>query len=402
MSIKAGQILHDIHGFVIDRIQTGGVSSLNIPQEKVYELGNFQTVATVRDIPDLTFGVESLDVSCEMEAIITAVDPTTLSGGEEFDFRDALPIDVISPFKAGGSSYAVVRGIEIPSLTLESATYNFGVRQNSTQQFSFRGDSLLYSPGTPKQQHFTATAGANQVYTLSFTSIAYVEAGDTLYAYAVCAYNPTTNAYKRLFFGDDYTNTTTTVTVIPNLTAQGYTDIRVVYATATAGSYLQTVHQDVTVKPAAVRGKDIDVYISDGAATPTLFRWRGVQSFNINWRVNLEADEEFGNPHYVAQDYDVPDVTGSLTMKPSDAPALWDMIANVADTATNVTTGPLSSVGLEMELRIRHPDTGVQIKSFNIPDARFTIPSIEGRVQQKLQPVFNWQSDGGNLTVING
>ena len=54
MSIPGSQILHDVNGYVV-RIQTAGPGSLNIPEEKVYELGNFETLATVRDIPDLSF-----------------------------------------------------------------------------------------------------------------------------------------------------------------------------------------------------------------------------------------------------------------------------------------------------------------------------------------------------------
>ena len=53
MSIRGSQILHDVNGYVVDRIQTAGPGALNIPEEKVYELGNFETLATVRDIPDL-------------------------------------------------------------------------------------------------------------------------------------------------------------------------------------------------------------------------------------------------------------------------------------------------------------------------------------------------------------
>src|SRR6478609_1045605 len=103
MAIKAGQILHDVHGFVIDRIQTAGAGSVNIPEEKVYELGNFQTVATVRDIPDLSFDLESFDVSCEIEAILTNEDPTSIVDGQEFVFSDHVPVDINSPFKAGNN-----------------------------------------------------------------------------------------------------------------------------------------------------------------------------------------------------------------------------------------------------------------------------------------------------------
>lgn len=51
MSIRGGQILHVANQFVVDRIQTGGPGTLNIPQEKVFELGNYRSVGIVRDSP---------------------------------------------------------------------------------------------------------------------------------------------------------------------------------------------------------------------------------------------------------------------------------------------------------------------------------------------------------------
>lgn len=401
MAIKAGQILHDANGFVIDRIQSGGVSNLNIPLERIYELGNYQTVATIRDIPDLSFELESYDVSTEVEALLLGKDPTTVADGTKLDFASAMPLDILSPFKAGNGAFNVVKGIALPYLTLENVTYRFGVRQNSTQSFSLRGDSIYYIPGTPKFQEFTLVDNT-LTYTLSSTAIAHVEAGDTLYVLGACVKNPTTGAYKRLFFGTDFTNTATSITTLVDHFDAGYTKLHVVYGTATAGTYNQAVHQGSSVKPAAVRGKDIDVYISDGGATPTLVRWSGVQSFEVNRRVNLEADEEFGNYHYVAQDYDTAEVTGSITLKPSDADDLWAKIAQVADVATNVVAGAHTSQPLEMELRVSDPDTGARLKTLYIPDARFTVPAVTGRVQQKLTVNFDFESDGGTLEVYKG
>src|SRR4051812_13113989 len=71
MAIKAGQIVHAGNGVaVIDRIQTGGPGQLNIPTEKINELGNYKSVATIRDTPDLTFTAESFDVSTEFEGLV--------------------------------------------------------------------------------------------------------------------------------------------------------------------------------------------------------------------------------------------------------------------------------------------------------------------------------------------
>lgn len=399
MSVKAGQVLHDANGFVVDRIQTGGVGNLNIPEERVYELGNYQTVATVRDIPDLTFDVESLDVSTEFETLLTGqvgATPTT-----EIDFTDAKPLDIISPFKSAQGAFNTIRGIAIPYLTLENVTYRFGNRQNATQAFSLRGDSVFYIPGTPYYEEFTK-AGVGP-YAFAHTALPYIESGDTLYALSVC-FVRVDGTYGRLFFGDEYTNTTTgfTLTAAGSARIADGAQLHVVYGSTTEAEYPQSVHQGVSVKPAAVRGKDIDVYIGTDAATPVFSRWTGVQSFEISRRVNLDNDEEFGNPHFVAQDYDTAEVTGSITVRPRDVTDLWDKIHQVADVPTNEIVGPFTSTSLPVELRIHDPESGTRVKTLYVPDARFQIPGVQGRVQQKLEVQFNWTSDGGNLLAYNG
>lgn len=398
MAIKSGQILHDANGYVLDRIQTGGVSGLNIPEEKIYELGNFKTVATVRDIPDLSFDLESFDMSCEMEAVITGADPTSIINGQEFDFDNSMPLDVISPFKSGTNAYDIVRGIAIPYLTLEKATYRFGVRQNSTQQFTFRGDTVNYIPGTPYNQEFTNSGAAT--YSFAHTAIEYVESGDSHYALCVTAINRSIHAYKRLFLGTDYTNTSTGFTTLG--ANSGYDKFMVSYGSATAATYLQTVHQGVSVKPAAIRGKDIDVYIGTSAATPTFTRWASVQSVEVTRTVNLDNNEEFGNSHYISSDYDTADVSGNIVVKALDPTELWTKIAQIADVATNKIVGPYTSTFLPVEIRISDPDAGTVLKTIYIPDCRFTTPSINGRVQTKLDTTFAFKSDGGSLSVFKG
>jgi hypothetical protein len=392
MAIRSGQILHDAYGFIVDRIQTGGVSSLNIPQEKIYELGNYQTVATVRDIPDLSFDLESFDVSTEIEALIVDSDPTTVNDGDFIDLKRAVPLDMISPYK-NANLFTTVRGVALPYLTLESASYRFGLRQNATQAFTFRGDSIYYVPGTPYYQEF-ALAGTGP-YTLANTALPYNENGETIYALGVC-YTMPDGTYKRLFHGVDYTDTATavTLTVAPPTGAI----IKVIYGSAAAATYNQAVHQGVSVKPAAVRGKDIDVYVGD----VSLGRWASVQSAEINWRVNLENDEEFGNYHFVSSDYDVPEVTGNIVLKPQNPTELFERIREVANVSAGQVIGPFTSIPLDLEVRISNPDTGARLKTFYVEDARFTVPAIQGRVQEKLTVTFDWESDGGNLLVYRG
>lgn len=401
MAVKAAQILHTVNGFVIDRAQNIGPGDLTIDEEKIYEVGNFQSVGTVRGDADLTFTIESLDVSTEIEALLTAEDPSATVAGDEFDLREHVPINAISPFKQSGSSFDINTGILVPYLTLESATYSFGVEDNATQTFSLRGDNMQWVNGSPMSQTFTVTPGASQAYTLDETALLYEESGDQLYVTGATAVNPTTKAYRRLNYGDDYTNTATTLTILDDLDAAGFDQIHVVYGTAAAQSYPQSVHADTSVKPGAVRGRDIDILLGTDAATPVFTRWRAVQSADINWSVTLDADREFGNPRVVSQDYDVPDVNGAVTMRARDAA---DLIAKIKEVTgvTNDVIGPGDSATLPMEVRISHPDTGARLKTFYVPDAKFSLPGNQPAVQSKIETTFNWTSESGELLIYAG
>lgn len=407
MSIRGSQILHDVNGYVVDRIQTAGPGALNIPEEKVYELGNFETIATVRDIPDLSFSLQSFDVSCEFEALINGLDPTGLTANQEINFVNHIPIDVVSPFKSRRGAYNIVKGVAVPYLTLERASYTYGLRQNASQEFTFKGDSIYYTQGQPYFKEFTNTGTGP--YAFGMTADPYVEGSNTLYALCVVLVDSTTKAYKRLTFGDGYTNSTTAVTLATDQSAT-YDTVRIVWSSQTTGSYTQTgnnpngqpVHQNVSVKPAAVRPKDIDVFIGTTAATPVFTRMNSVQSAQVDWAVQLENDEEFGNAHYVVSDYDVPEVTGQIGIKPFDPADLFYKLAQITGVPTNEVIGPEITTPVPIEIRINHPDTGARLKTIYVPDARFQVPGLQGRVQSKLENTFSFTSDTGVMKVFNG
>lgn len=404
MAIKAGTFIHDVHGFVIDRIQTGGVSSLNIPQEKIYELGNYNSVAIVRDIPDLTFDIESFDVSTEVEALIHGIAPSNVLDGNEFTFNTTFPLDVISPFKAGNGAFNIVKGIVVPYLSLDTVDYKFGVKANASEKFTLRGDSVYYVPGSPYYQEFTLVNNT-LTYTLAHTALPYLENGNTIHVLGACVRDVTTGIYKRLFFGTDangYTDTGTTITTQTDWFDTGYTKLHVVYGSATAATYNATVHEGTSVKPAAVRSKDILVYVGTAGSTSALVKWGGVQSVDIQRKVNLQNDEEFGNNHYVSTDYDTSDVTGSIVVRAADTAALWVLIEQITGTDTSHVSGPITTTTNELVVKIRDPDTGTILKTFAVPDARFTLPAASGKIQTKLDVTFQFQSDQGLLSVFRG
>lgn len=404
MAIKAGRILHIANNFVVDRIQTGGPGNLNIPQERVYEVGNYQTVGIVRDTPELTFSLDSYNVDTEVEGLLTgSADPTADVAGTKYDLAVTKSFDVVSHFKSPDGAFAGVKGVAIPALTLESASYRFGMKENAGQQFSLRGDSLFYVPGTPYRQVFTGDGTENE-FTLTNTALKYVSGAANVYALSV------TVDGKRLTFGDDYTNTATMVT-LADPPANG-AKVVVVYGSATGATFNQSVHQGTSVKPAAIRGRDIDVYFStDPGGGPVEVRWDGVQSANVDWRVSLEEDWEFGNKYAVTRDYtDVPEVSGSVEIRPYDLDSLFTRLRQITGVASSDVIGPDSVITGALRIVLRNPESGgstgaaagTVLKTLYVPAAEFTLPGYEARVQQKFNLTMNFTSKDGVLEVYKG
>lgn len=408
MAVKAGQILHVGNDtVVIDRIQTAGPGTLNVPTEKIYELGNYVGVATIRDTPDLTFSLESLDVSCEIEAMLLDVPLATTNS---FDLSVMRPLNVASAFKAGkeaASPFAVVDSVGLPFLTPESVSYRFGLRDNARQTVSLRGDSIFYNPGSTYVDSFTAAGTAGETFVTSQAAYVSTDGGTTRRALAVVV------GQNRLALGVDYTETygavtggaaVTTVTLTPGTVLTAGEMVRIMYASPAAKSYPQTVHQDTTVKPAAVRGRDIDIYV--GGYNPAdvpgsqQYKWGSVQSINVDYRVTLEKDEEFGNYFAVAQDFDVPAVNGSMSLKPRDAAELFKRLRQITGKPVNEALGANSTTPLTLDIVIKDAaNAGATLKRLHVPDARFTLPGFSGRVQQKLTVDLNYESDAGSLIV---
>lgn len=396
MAIKAGQILHTADGFLIDRIQTAGAANLNIPETRVYELGNYLTVGIVRDNPDLSFDLESLDFTTEIEAIMMGVDPTTVLDGDDLDFSTCVPIDIVAPFKDQGRVFTTVKGIIVPELVLESAAYRFAVKANATKHFTFRSDGIFYTQGTPYNQTFAA-AGTGP-YTFAHTAAPYVESGDTRHV-SNARLVLSSGATQRLIFGVDYTTTTSALTLTASAPVGSH--LKVVYGSATVETFAQNVHPTTATKPAAARAKDIRVYV--GPQNGSLTRWLGVQTAEANWKVTIDRDEELGSSQSVSADYDVAEVSGSIAIRASSVSYLYDRIAQVTDTAnTGVVAGALSSVLLEVEIQVADTLTGDIIETLFIPDARFEPPAIQGRVQQKIEAPFPWTSESGTLIAYKG
>jgi hypothetical protein len=407
MAVKGGDLIHVGNQVLLDRAQTAGPGQVNIPTETIYELGNYQSVGKILDIPDLSFPVESFDASAELESLLTGKTFATDAAGTEYDIAKYLKLDVASQFKKGRNASApfeVEVGVAVPCLYLEQLTYRFGLQENAQQSATLRGDAIFYTPGSVFIQEAVGSNVASQTVVLA--NDAYPYEGDvvngTRYALSVSL-----KSGKRLRYGIDFTEgavvsgnvAAVTLTITDAVPA---TDtIRVTYASDTVATYNQASHAAASAtRPAAIRGRHIKVYVGGVDVTD---EWTGVQSVNVDWRAQLDRDLEFGNDEVVEQDFDVPTVTGSIDLKPRTATELYKKVAQIAGAASEAeVVGALQQTNLPLDIVLHSPTDGSVLKTLHVPDARFSIPGYSGRVQQKLTVTMSFESETGVLKVYKG
>lgn len=407
MAIKAGQILHVGSGFLVDRIQSAGAGSVNVNTERIEELGNYQAVATIRDIPDLSFEMETFDMGTEMHEILFNAAAGDAAGTAYNVATVINPIDIISPFKGEGL-FTTVRGLAIPYLNVESLAWNFSIDNAAALTVGLRGDSIFYIPGSVYREVFVGP-GVADVYTfgagtggLAGPVLKTVIDGANWFALGVMVEDTLTtpSTFARLRRGIDYTDTSTAVTLIGAYAGlAATTNVSIVYGHATTATYNQAVHKTVAaLTPAAVKGRHIEVQLGAG-----LTSWLGVQSASVEWRATLERDEEFNNPNVVDQDFDVPDVTGTITMKAATAAKLFDQILLAHGiTSPDIVNAVSDPPQLDLRILVKSPISGAVIQTLRVPDAQFDPESIAGQVGNKLEVDFNFTSAGGDLDVYKG
>lgn len=403
-------------GFVIDRIQTGGVNSVNVQTTKIAETGNYETVGLVRDIPDLSFEIQSLDVSTDIESLVSGSSPSTVviqnlgAGatpvGNALSFLQTQPVDVTSPFRAANARFNITQGVIVPCLYLEQVQYRYGLKANAEETFTMRGDAIYYCPGLPVKE--TAAGGSASYSFTNGPAFVYHELGQTIYAVSVWWFDPVSGLTQRLFHQQDYTDTNAGFTLVGGAGVIPSTaTVHFCYASTITGSgstsapfyYGQNLNTPQSVKPAAIRSKDMDVYLGVGGV---MERLTGVQSFDATWKVNLDLDEEFGNAHYTSSSFNFADVNGSVALKGVNPSDVITKVQNLLGVPTSEIVGALTYPAVELEVRLRNPVTHQLLKTIYIPDAEFVAPPIQAQQNTNLSMTLNFDSATGQLLVFDG
>lgn len=404
MTIRGGNIITVGETQLVERLQSQGPGSLNVPTEKIYELGNYESLFTIRDTPDISFSMESYDSSATLEAVLTGND---IADAGPFDLSKVVPLNITSPWKNGkddSNPFEVDMSVALPYLYPESVSYRFAARENSSQTVQLRGDSIFYNPGPSFVQIVAGSGTAGQTITLDNPSGSYTDSGGTRYVLAVVV------GKKRLTLGPDYTVTPGTITdgysagTVVTITEEvpATEEIKVVYHSNIVQTFPQTVHSAVAALPPAVRGRDIYVYVApEGTApanvTDATYLFTKVQSATVDWRATIERDDELGSAESFSVTLRAPEVSGSLVIRPDDARSFMKRLRDLTGVTTQgAAIGTNESVLKIINIVIKDPD-GNTMKRLEIPDGRFTVPGYDARTEQTVDIDLTFESDGGKL-----
>lgn len=415
MSVHAGTILHIGGANVIDRIQSAGLGDVRLPIETIREVGNELVVDKVPGEQEFTFTMESFDASTDLMAFLTgkvgAAASASPPGGADIDgttyaWEDVRTVNITSPWKdaSTGSAGAVSAGHIIPGYFPTRIRYRFGVTDNATQEAELTGGSFYYALHAPVED-FAEGDGADTTFVTSLNAVGHRIGGGTATEYRF-VYGVIVD--DTLQIEDvDYTvsggsidtpaNVTITFATAPADGAQ----IRFCYFTDEAQAWPRSRHADPTVKPGAVRGRNIKIYLGSGGSRQ---RVASVQAMELEATTETEVEREMGSEEIVGRTINGRDCTGTITVRSRDAEAFIALLSKVTGVATDEVFGYQNTgYTIPLTVQITNPkDAGTVIKTLAVDDAIFQPPGTPARVDTPTDFAIRFDSQDGTFREVKG
>ena len=416
MAIKAGQILHlGGSATIIDRLQSAGLGDINIGSDIIRETGNYLNVDKVLQDPDLTFTMEGFDVTTEIEALLTG-DPTggaSDADGTEYLFSEFGALHIISPWKdlAAGADGDIDGGVVIPGFYATRASYRFGVDDNAGETFELSGSEVYMARKLPKIDQFAGN-GTASAFQLTASAARHRVGGyasdEAKYVLGVVVNGAT------MVEETDFTVTTAVGSGVAELATVHFTDppdngyiIQVAYFDAAGtAAFPNTIHPESTVKPGAVRGRDIKVYFhipASGAEASGRVRVSGVQSVTIDATTQTTIEREMGTQLPIGRTRDSTDVTGDIGIHPAGQDAFFRLLRQITGVDADEVIGVLNDFPVGVEVEILNPSNRAEtLKTLFIEDAKIQIPGTPARAGAVVDFTLRMESTDGELFIYKG
>lgn len=417
MAIRAGQILHlGGNNVVIDRLQSAGLGDINIGSDIIRETGNPNNVDKVLQDPDFTFTMESFDVSTEVEALLAGNTDggPALADGTFWAFSDLKCMHIASPWKdeSSGSAGVVDSGVLLPNYYTSRASYRFGVNDNAGETFELAGSQIYMALFNPTVEQITSTGASSYVAAASAVRhrVGGYASNDFEYVHGVIV-----NGEIQIE-GSDYTVTTpgsgqeelATVAFAAGSVPTAGAKITLAYFNNATPSFPDTtaIHPSPTVKPAAVRGRDIEVYVhvpASGAEASGSYKISGVQSVTLEGTRTTEQEREMGTLLPISRTVTQQDVTGDMGLHPNTQQHLFTLLRRITGVASGESVSVLNEYPVGLEVRILNPkDRSLTLKTLWVPDAKFQIPGTPARAGAVTDFTLRYESQRGDFYVYKG
>jgi hypothetical protein len=411
MSVRAGSIVTVAGRNVVDRLQSAGLGNAQVPIETIREIGNDLVVDKVPGEPDFTFSMESWDVTTDILAFLQGKVGNQVVGqppgyddaaNTEYRWENCQFVNITSPWKrdTGSQGGHIQGGLIIPGYYPTTLTYRLGVTDNAAMTVELAGGSYYYAQ-TPPVEEIGVGDGIITAFTTSEAARALRVGGSggTTFQYI---FGVIVNGVLQVA-GEDYVETnagaagaagigTITFTTPPPAGAQ----VRYCYFTEVAKALPQAVNADATVKPGAVRGRNIVVLVGvDGSQV----KLPGVQTFELTATIDGAVDREMGNADPIGRTINGTDVTGTVTVRPKDITAFFTMLSEVTGVANDEVYGYFNESSIPVEIQIQNPkNPGEIIKSIYMTDGQFQPPGTPARVNSPTDFAMQFNSVTGSFS----
>lgn len=415
MTILAGTILHVGGNNIIDRLQSAGFNNTQMPMEAIREVGNMHIVDKVPGEPDFTFTLESFDVSTEIEAWLTGeVGDGTVAGapgaadaaGTEYtiDGAHCQFVNITSPWRDPLSSAGTIdAGHIVPGYYPSRITYRYGVRDNASETVELMGSTFYYHQSPPVEEYKTGD-GATTAFTTDDPAVPYREygVGGTTFRSIFGVIVDGALQSKGVDYSTSPTNTNApgTATLTFNVAPKNGAVIKFCYFTTATRQFPPALNASAVVKPAAVRGRNICVFLGSGGAAQQL---GGVQSAQLEYAVQGQVERELCSYEVVGYTVLSTDVTGNVVIRARDATQLFSILEKITGLSGNEVIGWLNINPVPLSIKIQNPKNPAAIlKSLYVDDAMFDMPDANVRVNQPIDFTLNFQSQTGTFSVFKG
>lgn len=414
MTILAGTILHVGGNNIIDRLQSAGFGNTKMPMEAIREVGNINIVDKVPGEPDFSFTMESFDVSTEIEAWLTGKiggGTATTAPGAADPAGTEYPIDgvhtqfvnITSPWRDPLSSAGnITAGHIVPGYFPTKISYKYGVKENASETVELQGSTFYYHQSAPVEV-FKTGDGATATFSTPDAAAPYREYGvggttfRSIFGVLVNGVLQTKNV--------DYTTaptdgSTAIASVTFNTAPVAAADIRFCYFTTSAREFPTALNASAVVKPAAVRGRNICVFLGSGASASQLGQ---VQSATLDYMCKGQVERELCS--YEVTGYTVlqTDVTGTVVIRSRDIPSLYGVLSKITGLASAEVMGWLNINPIPLSVKIQNPKNPAAIlKTLYVSDAMFDMPDANVRVNQPVDFTLNFESQTGTYSVYKG